>query len=263
MEMNINAEPLNYFRFDRLLLVVVARYMARAFVWLRDFRSPSVKESFKKELSSSKMFTDQEKKTISEVSDPAKMDITVLYKLLSCCCGISHDPLWKKSVKEGQVPSLGQVLYQLKDIRNKNTHEEPEKKTKVTDDDLDRLVEKLKNLLTLMLTLAGQQAGESQDTINKALSSMETDLTKERHALAGISVEQFVEWAKEELRQRKNNQECSHYVEPRLLLKTEGAFIGSVVWLRDLFYHNFPDGSRPQVIYLTGEAGAGKTSLCQ
>ncbi|XP_050703079.1 uncharacterized protein LOC126988750 [Eriocheir sinensis] len=258
------AESLNYYRFSRLVMVVPARYMARAFIWLHDGDSQSLDEFFTAHPGVFKNLDRLEKQKILEGTIPAKMDITLLYKLLFHAGNIpSANPPWHSPVKPGQQPSLGQVLYQLKGVRNENAHKNPEEQTKVTDDDLDTLAMTQKRLLTQMLTLAGQLAGKSQDTIAEAVTSMEADVATERHVQEGITVEKFVSLARHELSQRKHGQERPHYVEPRLVVTTRDALIGSFVRLRDLFSHTFQDGSRPQVIHVTGEAGAGKTSLCQ
>lgn len=262
-KVNSKSESLNYYRFTRLVMVVPARYMAVVLIWLHSGSSHTLAELVRTKPRLFRRFDKNEQNKILQGTDPAKMDISLLYKLLLHASNIPTDPEWHSAVNEGQEPSLGQVLYQLKNVRNENAHKDPEEQTKVTNVDLNTVAKNQKRLLTQMLTLAGQRAGQSQETIAKAVSSMEADVSAERHAEGGIAVEEFVSLSRQELLQSKRPQECSHFVEPRLVVKTQDAFIGSVVWLRDLFRCTLQDGSQPQVIHVTGEAGAGKTSLCQ
>lgn len=196
----VTAESLNYYRYTRLVMVVPARYMARIFTWLHDGGSLSIDEFVGTNSGLLKKFNKTEKKKILERTDPAKMDITLLYKLLFHAGNIPSDnPPWHSQVEMGQQPSLGQVLYQLKGVRNENAHKDPEEQTKVTDDDLDTLAMTQMSLLTHMLTLAGQLAGKSQDTIAEAVTSMEADVATERHNEGGINLERFMSLAKKRL----------------------------------------------------------------
>lgn len=255
-----NSEIRNFYRLSLLVKVVPARYMALAFVWLTEGRSQSLVEFYQANPRLFKEFDQRSKKKIRDETKPTNMDISLLYKLLMHATDIPSSPKEYSPVAGGHESSLGQVLRQLKESRNDDAHPDPEKLTKVTDDDLNTLADKQKLLLTQMLTLAGQEAGKSQDTVIEAVSSMEADVARARRIKGGITVEHFVSLARREML-KKYNQGCSHYVEPRLVVQTQDAFIGTVVRLRDLF--SGKDGSRPQVIHATGEAGAGKTSLCR
>lgn len=242
-----------------LVLVVPARYMAHIFSWLFIGGSLTLIEFFSKKEDLLNKFKPFEQKKILDGTDPTEMDVSLLYQLLFHACKIPREPPWDCPVKAGRQPSLGQILYQVKEVRNFNVHN-PATLIKVTDDDLDELAKKQKCRLTQMLTLAGRRARKSRDTINATVSSMEADLDQR-----DITVKDFVSRANLELSQNKNNQNCSslNYVEPLLVVNTRDALMDSEVRLRDLFSLTFQDGSLPQVIHVTGEAGAGKTSLCQ
>lgn len=253
---------LNCARLFRLVHVVPPRYMALVFGWLYKGGSQELYQ-FLKQRSVLKNFDAHEKEKIMKGTNPAKMDVTLLYKLLKNACDIvPENPKRHTSVKEGQKPSLGQVLRQVKNIRNKACHEDPEKLRQVSDDVLDALVEDLTQLLTEMLTLAGRAGEQCENAVAKVISSMEADVVAERYAENRITVEQFVSLGRQELLQKWQAPVCS-YVEPHLVVKTLDASFGSVILLSELFSHTFKDGSQPHVIQVTGEYGAGKTSLCQ
>ncbi|KAK8399148.1 hypothetical protein O3P69_004312 [Scylla paramamosain] len=163
--------------------------------------------------------------------------------------------------RQGRDLPLGQILYRLKDIRNSVSHKEPGKLTQVSDEDLDALAKELTQLLTKMLILAGEACEKCQDVIVEAISNMKADVARERHADDGISVEQFVTLSRQEL---LNHEEPEFlYVEPRLVVQAVEASFGSVIPLSGLLSSTFRDGTQPKVIQVTGEAGAGKTSLCR
>lgn len=261
MEEEKKENLLNYARNSRLVLTVTARYMAVVFAWLYKGGSQDLEE-FLKQQKVIKNFQKLELEKIKEKMEPANMDVTCLYKLLSYTCGIpSVDPKWHAAVKVGQKPSLGQILYRLKDIRNSVSHEEPEKLTQVTDEDLDVLAKKLEELLAEMLTLAGKACGKHSSVISKAICNMKADVARERHAVDGITVERFVALGRQEL--LKCNELQFPYVEPHLLVQDVETPFGLRIPLSGLLSSTFRNPTQPQVIQVTGEAGEGKTSLCR
>ncbi|XP_045132760.1 uncharacterized protein LOC123517008 [Portunus trituberculatus] len=251
---------LNYARYSRLALTVTARYMAVVFGWLYKGGSLDLEEFLEQQDMTDNFKNPEERMKIK--GDPANMDVTCLYKLLCYTCDIpSGDPKWYTAVEAGQKPSLGQILYRLKTIRNSVSHKEPGTLTQVSDEDLDVLAKELEELLAEMLTLAGKKCGQRGDGVAKVICDMMADLARERHADGGITVEEFVTLGREEL--LKRNKRDLSYVEPRLLMQPGEDTFNSAIPLRELLRSTFHDGSQPQVIQVTGEAGTGKTSLCR
>ncbi|MPC29435.1 hypothetical protein E2C01_022665 [Portunus trituberculatus] len=251
---------LNYSRYSRLALMVTARYMAEVFDWLYKGGSLDL-EKFLKQRKVIKQFQKLELEKIKVKTDPTNMDVTCLYKLLYYTCDIpSENPEWNTAVKAGQKRSLGQILYRLRDIRNSVSHKEPGTLTQVSDENLNDLAKELEELLAEMLTLAGKECGKQDSVVAETICNMKADVVREQHADDGITVREFVTLGRQELLKRKERE--FSYVEPHLVQNGKNTF-DTVIPLSGLPSSRFRDGSQPQVIQVTGEAGAGKTSLCK
>lgn len=224
-------DSLNYYRYSRLVMVVPVRYMARAFIWIHDGDSQRVYEFFDDNPDLLKHFDHTERQKIREGTDPENMDLSLLYKLLLHATDIPTDnPKWGSPILMGQLPSLGQVLFQLKKIRNENSHKDPKEQTSVSDDDLDSLATTQEYLLTQLLILAGQWAGMSNQTIRKWVSRVKTDVATERDYEEDI-VERYVSLSRLKCLSSKRGQ--------RLVIMTEDASIGTYVRLSHLYGRTF------------------------
>ncbi|XP_071532983.1 uncharacterized protein [Panulirus ornatus] len=246
---------LNYARSSRFVYTLGQRTMLQAFNWLYK-GGPFT--SHPGNLKYMYAFT---RKQIKDGVPPSEMDITSLYQLLRRKCNLApDDSAWASKPSSGKKTTLEQALVHLKNSRFSTAHPRAESYIKVSDIQLDELMEELRALCTEVLRLAGERATVAQDEVDAAVSKMHEDFNQERYAESALTEEEFLKMSRHDL-QRWLVSPKSYYLPPQLVVEQVNK--PTNIPLTELFCQTCKDGSLPQLIVVEGETGSGKTSLCR
>lgn len=209
-----------------------------------------------------KRFYKSQKAELKNKEPVDEMDITPLYTFLQRTCGLASekDPVWNED-----NDSLEYSLYLLKEERNCVDHEHRKKKSiNMTFSELSDKLDNLRNLCSSIIYKAGQRAGRHRDEITQQTDNMSQDLRE----ILGVDSKMFAQLAREEKEKQKQEEDVTggtmcddEYVRPIICRRN-----GVPLSLSQLFHSHTDDDSTeptPQLILVTGDAGAGKTTLCR
>lgn len=207
-----------------------------------------------------KYLNNDQKALLERREPPTNMDIALLYRLLQLTCGLAErdNNIWNDP-QPSDEQSLEHSLYLLKEERNKVSHETRNtKQTEMDDAEFDEKLETLRLLCCRILCEAARLCGRHCE-ISNYIDKMQAKF----HKIRGITPQMFAQLATKERQTGREVQEGQGeiiqdlgYIPP-LLVRQEGATVA----VAELLRCHCEDGSDPHVILVTGEAGAGKTSL--
>ncbi|KAG0724999.1 hypothetical protein GWK47_004847 [Chionoecetes opilio] len=201
-------------------------------------------------------------KALHRQEDPAKMDISLLYKLLQHTCGLAADTpefAWNKPPEDAAQQSLEHWLYRVKEIRNEVSHEYAAL-INMSDAELGTRLDELSSLLCKIVQSAGRRSARPDGEVKAAVATVKEKLTLVQTSMppSAIRPEEFALEAKKELGDQW--QGCTtwgdHLSPPLLRWAVEDQEVGLSQLLQGL-------GEKPpQVVVVLGEPGIGKSSLC-
>ncbi|XP_068245951.1 uncharacterized protein [Palaemon carinicauda] len=240
-----------YDRYASCITDIATREVHRVFKWLYKGGEEYVGDYFKSidETMFNKLGKD--KKKLEERMSTENMDITLLYRLIQHTCDVSpHNAnIWHKP-HESQTESIEHSLYQLKEKRNELAHE-PQKLKKMSDDEMISKINEVNHLSHIILTRAGNKCSMTQDAA-VAILDMENRFQK----VMGVKATHIAKLGRLE-KQAKTQQDMEFYVSPILMYK------GDHLQLSDIFTVSQNDDAQRTIIFLRGDAGSGKSTLCQ
>lgn len=260
----------NWDKYEDGVEEVATDVVVQAFLWLYEYEArkskdpedatpvPHVGEYLETLPGGMKGFSKDQRDHLSNREPPQHMDITSLYRLLQRTCGLASesDEVWYKD-----NDSLEHSLYLVKKERNDVSHEsrKPES-TSMTFSELKDKLDNLRKLCSSIISKAGLKACRPCNEITEQTDNMSQTLAN----ILGVDSERFAQLAREEKEkmQQQGNESVrgvceEEYVKPLISRK------GAPLPLPDLFHTHTDEGSTPELILVTGDAGAGKTTLCR
>ncbi|KAK7077466.1 hypothetical protein SK128_003796 [Halocaridina rubra] len=248
-----------FHKYDDCVKIVAAREILRVIKWLYKGGDMYVGDYMKYVYDSKQHSTGKEKKrrnnAIEDILEDKKpledMDISDLYLIVRYTCGLEEpeSKIWYDP-PDSEKERLEHTFYLLKEMRNELSHEDSRLR-KLSDCEMTEKMDSVKKLCVRLLIKAGERSGKMQEAA-AAIYEMEKDL----HSLIGITPEEFATLAKKEIKHR-GYENVEWYSSPLLY---HGKHLLSV---SDLLKLEIQDHSKSQVIIVTGDAGTGKTTLCQ
>ncbi|KAK3873081.1 hypothetical protein Pcinc_021880 [Petrolisthes cinctipes] len=249
------------------------KVMVVAFQWLYEYERLKSKPQgdntpieyvgeYLETLSKGKKAPDSESKAqLKDKVPPEDLDISLLYILFRFTCGLlaADDPAWSDG---SDKDSLEHTLFLVKKERNVIGHERHKAKaTNMSDLELKDRLDNLQLLYTRIIYKAGQKVCKDCSEITKQTDEINEKLTE----ILGVNAERFVQKARQE--KEKHNEQGMEvrekvYVTP-LIRNPNHSSKGDVLTLKELFECNTDDDFTPDLILVTGDAGAGKTTLCR
>lgn len=232
---------------------VVRKEVCRVFLWLYQGGNKPVWEYLDEVQAGKSGLNKDEKNTLKKREPATNMDISLLYRLLQRTCGLAEANAWA-SPPAASSASLEHTLYLIKEERNKLGHEGHTREAReMSDAELGRKLSHLRRLCAHLLEEAARRCGRTGETV-KLVDRMEARL----QAIQGVTPDRFVLMAREEkLRAARTKTEDEWYQQPLLRLQ------GQAVQLADLLQRQAAGGAAPGFLLVSGEAGAGKSSLCR
>ncbi|XP_071531969.1 uncharacterized protein [Panulirus ornatus] len=242
---------------------------------------------------------DQRRKlTSSTPDDVGSYDISLLYTLLQLTCGLadSTDPVWKTF-----GPSLENLLFRLKQLRNNIVHEEQ----CLTQHSLDQKLSELQQLIENIYQSAAVRFGKSSQTVSRLCTELSQQFisinAKIRETLQPADllelkqlqqeIQDYGEHIIQKVKQLGFKELAEQYqvickIDPAPWLRRNVQFNPSLAFIdlqieedkvvsgrpsqtgknrgvkcEEILRVTRKDGSKPDVIIMTGEGGMGKTTL--
>ncbi|XP_064083522.1 uncharacterized protein LOC135199430 [Macrobrachium nipponense] len=236
-----------------------------------------------------KIFSLHERSTLEAGTDWQTFDITFLYKLLQCVCGLAppSDKKWTEPTASGVNEELEHMLYCIKCERNFLAHEA----VTLSDEELQERSLKLKTLLENILCKVGQRKNIdlSQDlktarikldeilnsTSKYSLKSYQQELEDLRQNIVNELVinsqaelfphyldfwsSALVQWFKVPTAEGNNGLRESE-IFTNVTIKDSN---NSVMPVKGIFSYRIENDTLPQVMIIEGIAGIGKSHVCK
>ncbi|XP_064099242.1 uncharacterized protein LOC135210290 [Macrobrachium nipponense] len=240
-------------RYSSCIKDIATPEVHRVFTWLYQGGKKYVGEYMKDIPGSMIHMNASEKKKLEDKMPTEEMDITMLYRFLQYTCGLSEPDkgIWNKPQDESQKKSLEHSLYQLKQKRNDLAHED-QKLKKMSNDELAAKMDEVKELCNIILKEAGSKSGKSPQDVALAIMELEENFQK----TMGVTAALIAKLGRKE-KQAANQPEMDFYVSPILTYK------GKYLPLADIFTVPQANDTQGSIIFLTGDAGSGKSTLCE
>nr|XP_053640935.1 uncharacterized protein LOC128694709 [Cherax quadricarinatus]XP_053640936.1 uncharacterized protein LOC128694709 [Cherax quadricarinatus] len=269
---NINCD-----RYFNCVNVVAQREMCRVFMWLYHHthqHEPGlyVGDCLRRTPNGLRNIKTKQMAKLNRREKPVNMDITLLYILLQRTCNLTEDrpagSIWNKPTTPAEEQSLEHTLYKIKEMRNEFDHEILSF-THMTEQDLKDRVSKLCDMCCHIVQEAGQSTGrspqsvkEATDNIKKSINDLQTSWPS-----SGITPQKFSICAKQEQKEQRGtalDKSISFFMP--VIKRVTGMTAMTheeVLYLEHFLKWRCVDGTLPQIIFLRGDTGAGKTFLSQ
>ncbi|XP_064091291.1 uncharacterized protein LOC135204992 [Macrobrachium nipponense] len=235
------------------------------------------------------IFSLHERNTLEAGTDWQTFDITFLYKLLQCVCGLAppYDKKWTEPTASGVDEELEHLLYCIKCERNFLAHEA----VTLSDEELQERSSKLKTLLENILCKVSQwkNIDLSQDvktarikldeilnsTLKYSLKSYQQELEDLRQDIVNKLVvnsqdelfphyldlwsSALVQWFQVPAAEENNGLHESE-IFTNVTIKDVN---NSVMSVEDILSYRIENNTLPQVVIIEGIAGIGKSHVCK
>ncbi|KAG7165423.1 uncharacterized protein LOC121870652 [Homarus americanus] len=233
--------------------------MCRVFLWLYQGGNQYVGEYLVTLPRGMQFLNKDQKKMLTNKEPVTNMDISLLYRLLQHTCGLAPetDRIWHDPVSDNAC-SLEHSLYLIKEERNNMKHMTGKIKQQMSDNECTEKIDCLRVLCCRILCEAARRCNR-HDELPRCTDGLGAKLED----IKGVSPAKFSQLAKKEIKKTLEDQHSGgplggQYLEPRINCEDGLVSLGDLLrWGRS------EAGELPPVILVSGDAGAGKTSLCQ